>query len=654
MSGIKNLIEIYEKQGKDFVEKLFGDEITVTENLDGSSFSFEKDFIGENISFYKKDQENPITRVDRILMSYYEKPINYIEALPQDLKYEIPRGWRFGMLYFPTTKPVRIEYERVPKNHLILTHITVRDEFGDNIRSIQDKKELDIWAEKLGVEKSPIIFQGKLNEDQRIAIMDFLSTPLVDLRNKFKTESFSKFIISLINPEAVKTTLGSDLHGQIDSIVFRFTSKEKDEEFLAKMVDPIFYEIARDKKPSRTSYFPNDVYSLCLIDIMNFILEEGIENFPAEGQEPEERYINFVFSVFKKFINQYGEKYIGVDFDKPEYLKSENFSLNKEFITDPDVLIEVENEECYSDILQMILNSFRKLKRKPHGFFSEGLIEEFNKLVEEIASYINAKRKEKIQEAVGIPSFVWFKKVGSKFRLTEEEDIEEQLGDEKIQPLFESEIQDEEPEVDAEKEKDTSEFFSFRDFKKVVTTNKEKKKIKIINEEKGRVNLLIGKFQPFNNGHFKMCTRLKKENGLPVFLCVVHPGDDESKKYPFPLELIKKSIGSLTSENPSLFSGYKIIPNNLLEEAMLSVCEETNPISVCVGESDFENTILQREWIRKKYDLNGGDIEIFKTPKWSDNNQVRDSIKNGDFQTFKNSVPKSIAVLFNEFEKWQK
>jgi hypothetical protein len=156
--------------------------------LDGSSFSFEKDFIGENISFYKKDQENPITRVDRILMSYYEKPINYIEALPQDLKYEIPRGWRFGMLYFPTTKPVRIEYERVPKNHLILTHITVRDEFGDNIRSIQDKKELDIWAEKLGIEKSPIIFQGKLNEDQRISIMDFLSTPLVDLRNKFKIQ----------------------------------------------------------------------------------------------------------------------------------------------------------------------------------------------------------------------------------------------------------------------------------------------------------------------------------------------------------------------------------------------------------------------------------------------------------------------------------
>jgi DNA-directed RNA polymerase sigma subunit (sigma70/sigma32) len=81
MSGIKYLADIYEKKGKDFIEKLFSQELSVTENLDGSSFSFERDFTGDNISFYKKDQENPITKVDRILMRYYEKPINYIESL---------------------------------------------------------------------------------------------------------------------------------------------------------------------------------------------------------------------------------------------------------------------------------------------------------------------------------------------------------------------------------------------------------------------------------------------------------------------------------------------------------------------------------------------------------------------------------------------
>jgi nicotinamide mononucleotide adenylyltransferase len=661
MSGIKNLSDIYEKQGKDFIEKLFNKELTVTENLDGSSFSFEKDFIGDNISFYKKDQDNPITKVDRILMTYYEKPILYIESFPEDIKKEIPIGWRFGMSYFPNTKPIRIEYDTVPKNHLLLTHIIIRDEFGETTRTIKEKDELDRWADLLGVERAPIIFQGLLNQDQKISLMDFLSTPLADLRNKFQTDSFSKYLISLLNPNIIKTTLGKDLLGQIDSLVFRFEDNEKGEAVLAKVIDPIFYALSREKKTSKSSYFPSDVYSLCLIDIMNFILEKGVENFEAEGDESEVRYINFVFSVFKGFIAQEGERYIGVDFNKPEYLKSENFSLNKEFIDDKEVITDLEKEECYEDILQMILNSFRKFKRKPQGFFTEGLIEQYNKLVEDIASYINAKRQDKIDECLGIPSFIWFKKAANKFKINEEEDDEEISLIEKKEPkgyelILESSDQSVEDKKDDkkgdnEKVEDTSEFFSFDTFKKVISTNKEKKKIKILKEDVEKINLLIGKFQPFNNGHLKMCTRLMKENGLPVFLCVVHPDVDTSNKYPFSLDLIKKSIGSLTSEDQKIFKGYKIIKTNLLEDAINEISEEVNPVSICIGEQDFENMVLQRDWVRKKYDLNGGDIEIFKTPKWADNKEIREFLVNDDFQGFKGKVPKPISVLYNEFSR---
>jgi len=651
MSGIKHLSDIFQDKGKSFIENLFSKELTVTENLDGSTFSFERDFTGNNISFYKKDQENPITKVDRILMSYYEKPINYIDALPESTKEEIPKGWRFGMTYFPNTKPVRIEYERVPKNHLILTHVLVRDEFGETERIIQDKEELDRWADKLGVERAPIIFQGKLNEDQKLSIMDFLSTPLMDLKNRFKTESFSKYLISILNPEIVKTTLGKDLHGEIDSLVFRFDDEGKEETILAKMVDPVFYEISKDRKASRSSHFPSDIYSLCLIDVMNFILEKGVESFDAQGIEPEERYINFVFSVFKSFIYDEGERYLGVDFDKPDYLKSEEFALNKDLIQDTEVISYLDKDESYIDILQMILNSFRKFKRKPHGFFTEGLIKQFNQLVEEIASYINAKRKERIEESLGLPSFVWFKKAGSRFNVDYEEETEE------IDENLLSDLSDntgmllESENVNQVEEEDTSEFFSFKDFKKVVSTNKEKKKIKILNESNESVNVIIGKFQPFNNGHLKMCSRVKKENNLPIFLCVVHPGGDANNKFPFSEELVRKSIGSLVSENNKMFAGYEIVPSNLLEDAINIVSKKANPASVCIGEKDFENMLLQREWIRNKYDLNGGDIEIFKTPSWSDNNLIRDYVRKGDFQEFKSKVPKSIAVLFNEFNR---
>jgi len=651
MSGIKHLSDIFQDKGKSFIEKLFSKELTVTENLDGSTFSFERDFTGNNISFYKKDQENPITKVDRILMSYYEKPINYIDALPESTKEEIPKGWRFGMTYFPNTKPVRIEYERVPKNHLILTHVLVRDEFGETERIIQDKEELDKWADKLGVERAPIIFQGRLNEDQKLSIMDFLSTPLMDLKNRFKTESFSKYLISILNPEIVKTTLGKDLHGEIDSLVFRFEDEGKEETILAKMVDPVFYEMSKDRKATRSSYFPSDIYSLCLIDVMNFILEKGVESFVAQGIEPEERYINFVFSVFKNFIYEEGERYLGVDFDKPEYLKSDEFALNKDLIQDTEVISYLDKDDSYIDILQMILNSFRKFKRKPHGFFTEGLIKQFNQLVEEIASYINAKRKERIEESLGLPSFVWFKKVGTRFNVDYEEDVEE-VEEKLLSDLLDNtDMLLESEDVKPENEEDTSEFFSFKDFKKVVSTNKEKKKIKILNESNDKVNVIIGKFQPFNNGHLKMCSRVKKENDLPIFLCVVHPGGDPSSKFPFSDELVRKAIGSLVSENDKMFAGYEIVPSNLLEDAINVVSKKANPASVCIGEKDFENMLLQREWVRNKYDLNGGDIEIFKTPAWSDNNLIRDYIRNGDFQEFKSKVPKSIAVLFNEFNR---
>ena len=317
MAGLNHLSEIYKKQGKKFVENLFDSEITVTENLDGPSFSFEKHYTDNGISFYKKNQDNPITLVDRILMTYYEKPINYIDSLPEDIKSDLPKGWRFGMIYFPNTSPVSLEYDRIPKNHLILTHITVRDEFGDTAEIIQDKETLDGWAERLGVEKPPFIFQGRLDDDQKMQIMEFLSTPLRDLEKKFQTESFSKYLIGILNPELTTTTLGDNLDSRIEGLVFRFEQGPEDEIILAKMVDPVFRELAKDKKSSpEKTQIPSDLYSLCLVDIMNYVLENGVENFESEGIEPEERYISFIFDLFKKFITENGEKYIGADFDK--------------------------------------------------------------------------------------------------------------------------------------------------------------------------------------------------------------------------------------------------------------------------------------------------------------------------------------------------
>ena len=56
---------------------------------------------------------------------------------------------------------------------------------------------------------------------------------------------------------------------------------------------------------------------------MNFILERGVESFSAEGTEPEERYINFVFSVFKTFSYEEGERYIEKKIQKDRHRQKE-------------------------------------------------------------------------------------------------------------------------------------------------------------------------------------------------------------------------------------------------------------------------------------------------------------------------------------------
>ena len=118
MAGISHLYDLYNKKGKDFIDNLFNTYVTVNEKMDGSAFIVERDSETGKFNFYKRDQRNPITLVDRTLMKYYEKPIQYIESLPPHIIKEIPRGWRFGLEYFANSAPVEIVYDEVPKNSI--------------------------------------------------------------------------------------------------------------------------------------------------------------------------------------------------------------------------------------------------------------------------------------------------------------------------------------------------------------------------------------------------------------------------------------------------------------------------------------------------------------------------------------------------------
>jgi len=629
MAGINHLYDLYNKKGADFVNQLFNQYVTINEKMDGSAFSFERGKDTGKFKFYRRDQRNPITLVDRTLMKYYEKPIQYIESLPPHIIQKIPRGWRFGLEYFANTNPVEIVYDRLPKNHLILSYVHQLDDSGKIVKTIQKKELLDEWADLLGVERSPIIFQGKLDEDQKSQLLEFLNTPFKKLVERFSTQSFVRYIISTLNPSLAKSALNDDLDREVEGIVFRFGDPNKENEtVLAKMVDPIFTEIAKQKSSDQRERKPSDFLGITLLDVMNFILEKGLKNFEVDGDTEDERYISFISDVFAKFLDENKEKYKGTDFEEPSYLKKDEFRLNKNLISDRKVLKYVEEDESFESLYKLILNSFRKIKTRSSGIVTSGMIEQLNLLIQDIKNYIK-KEKSKVNESDFI-SFSDFKK--------------------EFIPNVDY-IQEE----NEESESSENPFFSYDEFISKLetidnqTSNDNDSLTEKVPVDPKSVNVLIGRFQPFHLGHLKMAKKLKEKNNLPSFVVVVYPGHNKSGKSPFNERIIKQYMEAVIKDNPDDLVDFIIVDRGIVGSIINKlVGMGLEPHLIASGDDRKDYYEKQIEYIKRSdlIDNLPKDFGLEVTPRFTSATEVRDKLKNEDFAALKKLLPKPVLNLY--------
>jgi cytidyltransferase-like protein len=641
MSGISHLYDIYNKKGKDFINNLFNSYVTVNEKMDGSAFVFDRDLETGRFNFYKRDQRNPITLVDRTLMKYYEIPIQYIESLPPHIIKDLPRGWKFGLEYFANIKPVEIAYDRLPKNNLILSYVHTKSENGKPSSTIQDKEKLDTWADLLGVERPPIVFQGYLSEEQKDKILDFLRTPFEELVSEYKTRSFVRYIIGVLNPEAQASALNNDLDKPIEGIVFRFGEEDSESEpVLSKMVDPVFTEMAKEKSKKKIEEKPSDFLGITILDVMNFILERGVDSFGVSGNTDDERYISFISDVFSKFLEEYGYKYKGADFQEPDYLKKDEFRLNKPLIKDKRVLSYLEADDSYESLFKLILNSFRKIKKRAGGIITAGIIDQFNLLVGDIQRVVSAKTQPKIQESQ-VPSFLDFKKNNLSAKTVDYTTSESEESD--------------------KSEEEYDHFYSYNEFisaletldtqekpKEIITETDEK-----VEEPKEKelqdVNLLVGRFQPFHNGHLNMVKKMAEKNELPSIIAVVHPGHNRSGKTPFDEDLVSKYMETVVKENAGKILGYFIVNRGLLGIIYGKAKELGYSVkSIAAGDDRIDDYKKQTEYLKKAGGDFPDDIEIIQTPRSSSGTEVRGKIDNEDFVGFKKLVPHAVSTFYDQ------
>lgn len=597
MAGINNLKEVYEKKGEAFLSNLLNSYVIINEKLDGTLFGIKKNK-NDQFKYFKKAGE--ISYVDRVLMKYYNPAISYFESLSEEKRQRIPANFYFGFEYFTRGDLDNRRRRSIPKNGLVLSYIHKLDDSGTPVATVQNKEQLDRWADYLEVERPSILFEGKLNDEQKTAILEFVYSPSEELTKKFKTHSFTKYIISILKGET--TPLEEEL--DLDTLIFRFydESRENAEEqvFLAKLVDPMFQHSEENSAKPRENRSQDYIW-LIIIDLMNhfemYNVDE-LEKMAESGSNYDEKYLALINGIFKDFIKEYAGKYAGLELEIPDYLKRPEFELDIKLIQDPEVLRLIKGNETYTEIYKILLNFLRRNRKKSSsGFFTPELLTQLNIIVDKIRNVIMGN---KVYEGL-FPSFSEF--VGSA---TDDGILSE----------------------------------------KEVAGGKGKK------PEATEVNLLIGNFQPVTMGHIKAARKLKEKNGHPVVLVAVKP-EKQTAKFPFSTRLTKTMMEKVKREYSDLIIDIKMIGSSQIEEILEEIHPGYAPFLWGTSERRVKDYALQLEYIKKKkIPLRlAKEFKLVELPSFVKSEDVLKSINTADFAEFKKQVPSSVVPEFYNLQK---
>lgn len=74
-----------------------------------------------------------------------------------------------------------------------------------------------------------------------------------------------------------------------------------------------------------------------------------------------------------------------------------------------------------------------------------------------------------------------------------------------------------------------------------------------------KVNIVIGRFQPFTTGHYKCVEAAWNQKGLPTVICMINvPESKLDLKHPFPSDTLVKLYGTLFKGNPKIAGVFPI------------------------------------------------------------------------------------------------
>lgn len=373
-SNMGKLINLNETESQTLLDEIFSNEIIVFEDVQGSKIWV--NWNGKDFSIKPKSISNQeINLVDLAMQNYYNPAIDYLNSLDIRVKSLLNKKWWFCFEYFPDNQPANIEYQRTPKNNLVLSAIYKNGKYDFFI------DEIDEYARLFNVDMLPIMFQGILSERMIEAIKYFLNTSEDDLEYVFGEKSFAFFFYKILNPASENSFLmQDDFQQNIEKLIIR--SKIKDVSF--ELLNPLYKRVS----DSNSTDFV-EIYTLILVNFLNFCQSIDLKDIKLKGEKKDDIYIYLMCRLFNFYIGELKQDLLDFEFIVPEFFDKEKFKINTELIENKLTKEYIGESPKLEYIFKVILGSFNKKRKKPIGVFTENTVKLLNLFIDDVSKYID-------------------------------------------------------------------------------------------------------------------------------------------------------------------------------------------------------------------------------------------------------------------------
>lgn len=549
MAGLNTLNDFLNKNGREELISFLTNNVKITEKFDAHRFSFDKSH-NDKIRFFGKNGDSALSRIDRTITDLYENAISTILNIPENIKNDIPNGYRFGFSWFPKNKPLSIKYDKVPKNGLILTDISIRNKNGKIINEIEDETIIKEWCNLLGVEYAPPIFNGILKQHTIDRLLTHVETDK-SLSSIFENEDF-----------IISSHLQKNEKSPIEAIIFENQKS--------------IFKIEGVKKTKSADRNISQMFDVLLLDIYNYVDSYQIKNIVVESDRTDNCYIEAVCQIFNQYVTERGEDFLNFNIEKPHFLKNSN--LNKKWITDKFTQKILEKNSRYEYLLSIFLTNLRKPKNAK-GLLNEKLVNNFNKKIDKIFEIVNKDDDYCYLEFKSIVHDIKNEQMLKEFvENSNSSKIENGISDGNIDQI------------------------------KLYSLLQTSFEIADIKKKGDGVNVVIVNATLLPSNIIDICEQIKQKNDKKCL--IIHCNSTANKT----VNVVKpeKIMGVLVIETPELFCDFKVIDNLLLEE-ILAVCRPEHEPETIYTESGALSLQMQiNGYMKQLNDLDVKEVNQIK------------------------------------------